>query len=117
MRPDGTSKGIGFVEFATPKEAKKAMDAENGNNFEGRNLKVNFSGDKPANDFGGKPNGGSGGDSSTIFVGNLGFNTTADTIREFFSECGDIKDVRIPFHDDGRAKGFGHVEFESPEAA
>ena len=47
----------------------------------------------------------------------MGFNTTGDAIREFFSECGAIKDVRIPYHDDGRPKGFGHVEFEDTAAA
>jgi nucleolin len=93
------------------------MEKENGNSLEGRNLKVNFSGDKPP-EFGQKRENGGGSDqSSTIFVGNLGFNTTADSIRDFFSECGAIKDVRIPFNEDGRPKGFGHVEFEAPDAA
>ena len=81
MRPDGTSKGIAFVEFSSHAEAKKAMLAENGKALEGRNLKVNFSGDPPA-EF--KPRDG-GGESSTIFVGNLSFNTTTDSMREFFT--------------------------------
>jgi len=50
-------------------------------------------------------------------VGNLSFDTVADSLREFFSECGEIRDVRIPMRDDGKPKGFAHVEFDSPEAA
>jgi len=38
-------------------------------------------------------------------------------VREFFGECGEIKDVRIPFYDDGRPKGFAHVEFNTAEGA
>jgi nucleolin len=38
-------------------------------------------------------------------------------IKDLFSKCGAIKDVRIPFHDDGRPKGFAHVEFETNDAA
>jgi nucleolin len=86
--------------------------------MDGRSLKVNLSADKPAGgDFGDRPPRGGSSGGTTLFMGNLGFNTTADAVREFFSECGDIKDVRIPFHEDGRPKGFGHVEFETPEAA
>mmetsp|Transcript_19354 Transcript_19354/g.14008 ORF Transcript_19354/g.14008 Transcript_19354/m.14008 type:complete len:104 (+) Transcript_19354:895-1206(+) len=40
---DGKSKGFGFVEFKTHAQAQKAMDAENGNDWEGRPLNVSFS--------------------------------------------------------------------------
>ena len=33
-------KGFGFVEMSSPEEAKKAKEALDGFNFEGRNLKV-----------------------------------------------------------------------------
>jgi len=73
---DGRPSGIAFIEFSKPSEAKKAMEAENGNDLDGRSLKVNFSGDKPTGrDFGGA-GGAGGGESTTIFVGNLGFRTT-----------------------------------------
>jgi nucleolin len=75
-RPNGQSKGIAFVEFATHKDAKKALDKENGKDFDGRALKINFSGEAPAPREGGFNNNAGGGASSTIFVGNLGFKTT-----------------------------------------
>lgn len=37
----GRSRGFGFVEMATPEEAQKAVEMFDGQDFEGRNLKVN----------------------------------------------------------------------------
>jgi RNA recognition motif-containing protein len=37
----GRSKGFGFVEMASVEEAKKAAEMYDGQEFEGRNLKVN----------------------------------------------------------------------------
>jgi len=34
-----------------------------------------------------------------------------------FSQFGDIRAVRIAMGEDGRPKGFAHVEFESHDAA
>ena len=74
---EGRPSGIAFIEFSKPSEAKKAMEAENGADLDGRALKVNYSGDKPTGrDFGGRPGSEGGGESTTIFVGNLGFRTT-----------------------------------------
>lgn len=35
---------------------------------------------------------------------------------EFFKEAGEVVDVRLATADDGRFKGFGHVEFATAEA-
>lgn len=99
-RPDGKSKGMGFVEFAEAKDAKKAKDTEHGKLLDGRDLNIEFSEGKPAGDsyggnqrggfgggnrggYGGNSSGGSGG-SSTLFVGNLGFRTTDQSLKRFF---------------------------------
>jgi RNA recognition motif-containing protein len=47
MRPDGTSKGIAFIEFASSIDSTKAMNAEQGKSFEGRNFKISYSSEKP----------------------------------------------------------------------
>ena len=65
----------------------------------------------------GGANSGAPGESDTLFVGNLGFNTTEDSLGGFFSQCGDVKQVRIALSEDGRSRGFGHVEFFSAESA
>jgi len=93
------------------------LDAENGVDLDGRTLKVNFSGERPAGEKSyGASRGGSGG-SNVVFVGNLGFRTTENGIRDFFYECGEIKDVRISLDEEGRSRGFAYVEFENSQAA
>ncbi len=58
----GRSKGFGFVTFKNDEEAKKAIDAMNDKEFEGRNLKVNeakpMDPDRPRRSFGGDRRGG-----------------------------------------------------------
>lgn len=43
MRPDGKSKGMGFVEFADASAAKKAKEGEHGKMLDGRDLNIEFS--------------------------------------------------------------------------
>ncbi len=50
----GRSKGFGFVEMATDKEALKAIEMFNDKEFEGRSLKINEARpmeDRPRRDF------------------------------------------------------------------
>ena len=55
--------------------------------------------------------------STTLFVGNLSFGVTEDTVWSFFNEWG-VKSVRLPTdRETGRPKGFGYVEFEDIEGA
>merc|ERR1712127_608938 len=57
------------------------------------------------------------GESNCVFCGNVGFYTTEDTIRGFFGQAGNVTSVRIAMGEDGRARGFCHVEFETPAEA
>ncbi|MCD4776084.1 MAG: RNA-binding protein [Candidatus Aegiribacteria sp.] len=45
-RDSGRSRGFGFVTFGTDEEAKAAMEAMNGQEMDGRQLKVDFANDK-----------------------------------------------------------------------
>jgi len=48
--------------------------------------------------------------SSTLFLGNLSYNVSEDTVWSFFNDYG-VKSVRLPTdRDSGRPKGFGYVE-------
>jgi RNA recognition motif-containing protein len=49
-RDTGNSKGFGFVEMGTEEEARAAINAANGHDFEGRQIKVNEAMDKPRRD-------------------------------------------------------------------
>ena len=44
----GKPKGFGFIEFASNKEAQKAIDGLTGVEVDGRVLRLNFSGGAPA---------------------------------------------------------------------
>jgi len=55
--------------------------------------------------------------SKAIFVGNLGFATGEDEVREHFSQCGKITNVRIIRDSQtGIGKGFCYVNFASSES-
>jgi len=123
LRKDGRPSGIGFVNFETRAEAKKAM--QNVGEFEGRQIGCDFSNNKkeggrtndfqPRGNFGNAGNDRSSGSNFTIFVGNLGFKTNEVAIKKFFSKAGNVVGVRIAKHEDGKAKGFCHVDFDSQE--
>ncbi|EFH61525.1 hypothetical protein ARALYDRAFT_479366 [Arabidopsis lyrata subsp. lyrata] len=57
------------------------------------------------------------GGSKTLFAGNLSFQIKRSDIENFFKEAGEVVDVRFSSYDDGTFKGYGHVEFASPEEA
>ncbi len=85
---DGRSRGVGFVEFSSASEAKAALEAENGNELAGRNIKLSYSNDNGGDNRGTAPQ--VTGESTTVFCGNLGFRTEVQTIKEFFSGCGNV---------------------------
>jgi len=53
-----------------------------------------------------------------LYVGNLSYSTTEDTLRRLFGEFGDVESVNvITDRDTGRPKGFAFVEMATAEAA
>ena len=55
--------------------------------------------------------------SNKIYVGNLPYSTTEEDLKQEFSDCGDISDVRlITDRETGRSKGFAFITFTSAEA-
>jgi len=47
-----------------------------------------------------------------LFIGNLSFSTTDDSLKAFFEGVGEVKSARvITDRDSGRSRGFGFVEF------
>ncbi|KAJ2863670.1 nuclear localization sequence binding protein [Coemansia aciculifera] len=115
----GRSRGFGYVDFANAEARDKAI---NGGSFDmdGRDVRVDkaekASSSKPAR---GDANAASNSTpSATLFIGNMSFNTTEDSLREAFAECGTVVSARIPTdRETGRMKGFGYIEFDSVEAA
>jgi len=59
-RDTGYSKGFGFVEMSTDAEAQAAIAGTNGQEMDGRMLKVNEAMDRPREDRGGRDGGSRG---------------------------------------------------------
>jgi RNA recognition motif-containing protein len=56
--------------------------------------------------------------STRLYVGNLSFNTTGETIREQFGAMGDVTDVHVVMdRDTGRPRGFAFVTMGTPAEA
>jgi len=124
-RNTGKSRGFAYVEFVDPGSVEKALQFS-GKEIDGRPINV----DRSTNN---KSSGGAGnttdarraayGDkigppSSVLFVGNLSFDATEDSLWNVFAEYGDVKGVRVPTdRDSGRMKGYGYVEFFDTETA
>lgn len=56
--------------------------------------------------------------SMKLYVGNLAYSTTNDSLRTMFSEFGDVQSAQVVMdRDTGRSKGFGFVEMASDQAS
>lgn len=120
-RNTGRSRGFGYVTFATSAAVEAALQLS-GKEIDGRPINVDKSEEKDrstvrqnrAEKFGDKPSE----PATTLFVGNLSFNSTEDGLWEVFGQYGDVKSVRLPTdRETGNPKGFGYVEFTDIESA
>jgi len=56
--------------------------------------------------------------STKIYVGNLPYSVTDDSLRSNFSEHGKVSSAKVMMdRDTGQSKGFGFVEMDSAESA
>jgi len=56
--------------------------------------------------------------STKLYVGNLPYSATDQTLADAFSQCGTVNSARVIMdRDSGRSKGFGFVEMSSPSEA
>ncbi|KAH9956803.1 hypothetical protein BC827DRAFT_1229353 [Russula dissimulans] len=124
-RNTGRSRGFAYVEFADPASVEKALQLS-GKEIDGRPINVDRSTSNKGSGATSKPNDGrraAYGDktsppSSVLFVGNLSWSATEDSLWDVFAEYGDVKNVRVPTdRESGKVKGFGYVEFFDIENA
>lgn len=53
-----------------------------------------------------------------LFVGNLSWDTTDESLGEAFSRYGTVTDSRVIFNRfTGKSRGFGFIEYEAPDSA
>ncbi|KAL2842370.1 hypothetical protein BJY01DRAFT_249141 [Aspergillus pseudoustus] len=128
-RDTGRSRGFGYVEFASAADAAKAYESMKDNEIDGRKINLDYATGRPAN----KDQGGfkeraqdrarsfgdqSSPESDTLFVGNLPFSATEDSVHEVFGSSGTVLGIRLPTHQEsGQPKGFGYVQYSSVDEA
>lgn len=106
-RGDGSSSGAGFVEFVDVEDKRKVLGMNVGSLIlKERTLEVKEA--RPEMDY-----------SKTLYVGNLSYKTTEESLKKFFTDfCQDLKGnfkVSIQTQPNGKAKGYAYVEFENEE--
>jgi nucleolin len=116
VKKDGDrSRGFGFVTMATEEAAQAAIAAaEAGLEIDGRAVRVNAAGDKPA----GGPRGDAGAaNPKKLYVGNLPWSIDEQGLMEMFSQYGVVEKVDMPRNERGQSRGLGFVEFAEADAA
>ncbi|XP_027353759.1 polyadenylate-binding protein RBP47C-like isoform X2 [Abrus precatorius] len=109
----GRSKGYGFVRFGDDSERSQAMTEMNGVYCSSRPMRIGAATPRKSSGYqqGGQSNGitsqsETDSTNTTIFVGGLDPNVTAEDLRQPFSQYGEIVSVKIP-----AGKGCGFVQF------
>ena len=52
-----------------------------------------------------------------LYVGNLSFNTTDETLKAHFADAGEVEKANVIRNRGGKSRGFGIVEYASEDAA
>lgn len=105
---DGTSKGYGYVQFEEATEAKKAIDAMDGQEWKGKTITVCEFVKKDERE-----------EKKTLknnlYCRNFPSDFTEDNLRELFEKYGKITSLLLKPHEDGKKQAF--ICFETGEQA
>lgn len=109
-RDTGRSRGFAFVTMSSVEDCEAVIQNLDGSQYGGRTLRVNFS-DKP------KPREPLYPESEfKLFVGNLSWSVTSESLIEVFQEYGNVVGARVLYDGDtGRSRGYGFVCYSSKQ--
>lgn len=107
-REDGSSIGVGYVEFENVEDKKNVLMNKNELIIDGRRLDVREDRSQNNIDY-----------SKTLYVGNISYKTTEEGLKKFFNDfCQNLKGnfkVNIQKNYNGGHKGYAYIEFENQE--
>ncbi|MES1914593.1 MAG: hypothetical protein MHM6MM_006645, partial [Cercozoa sp. M6MM] len=109
------SRGFGFVEFESARDAQRALDTMQGTVLDGHTLDIALS-----ETAGGKTRGkgkSAKGMGTKITVKNLAFQAKPSEVRALFATYGQLKSLRMPKKFNGGHRGFAFVEFVTQQEA
>ncbi|CAL9151364.1 unnamed protein product [Musa hybrid cultivar] len=110
----GRSRGFGFVQMDSEEAAQLAIKALNGVILPGSSKKLCVTKFVKKSERQALPEGPRG---TNLYIKNLDWDITDDVLRQRFSAYGNISSAVVMKDRDGKSRGFGFVDFESPEAA
>ena len=120
----GRSRGYGIVEYSNVQEAQVAIQQLDGHALGDRNITVRE--DKAPTKSAPSKSGGNRGstlgdtpaaEGCRCYVGNLAWETTEDSLIAHCSSVGTVVQSEVARQPGGRSKGWGLVDYESPDAA
>jgi polyadenylate-binding protein len=106
------SLGYGFVHYESAESAQDAVARVNGKVIAGQ--KVIVSPFRSKKERGVEENAGV---FTNIYVKNLPEDATEEAMKELFTKHGEITSSKLAVDDEGKPKGFGFINFETPEQA
>ncbi|KAL9357708.1 hypothetical protein Peur_050961 [Populus x canadensis] len=109
---NGQSKGYGFVQFENEEAAQSAINRLNGMLINDKEVYVGrFVRHQERIEATGSPK------FTNVYVKNLSETTSDEDLMKFFSNYGAITSAIVMKDQSGKSKGFGFVNFQSPESA
>ncbi|KAK9991687.1 hypothetical protein SO802_026672 [Lithocarpus litseifolius] len=107
-RVSGRSRGFAFVTMSSLEDCRAVIENLDGKEYLGRTLRVNFS-DKP------KPKEPLYPETEyKLFVGNLSWSVTSESLTQAFQEYGNVVGARVLYDGEtGRSRGYGFVCFST----
>ncbi|PQP95246.1 28 kDa ribonucleoprotein chloroplastic [Prunus yedoensis var. nudiflora] len=103
-RDTGRSRGFAFVTMSTVEDCNAVIENLDGREFMGRTLRVNLA-DKPRPKVPLYPE-----TEFKLFVGNLSWSVTSESLTKAFQEYGNVVGARVLYDGEtGRSRGYGFV--------
>ncbi|KAK4787448.1 hypothetical protein SAY86_011281 [Trapa natans] len=107
-RESGRSRGFAFVTMSSVEDCNSVIENLDASEYLGRTLRVNFS-DKPKPKEPLYPE-----TEHKLFVGNLSWSVTSETLTQAFQEYGNVVGARVLFDGEtGQSRGYGFVSYET----
>lgn len=109
---DNSSRGYGYIQFVAQDSAEKAVAKVNGMILAGKKVFVGpfvSRKERIAQNSTKKY--------TNVYINNLDEGVSDEKFRELFSTCGTIKSAVVMKDEAGKSKGFGFINFETPEQA
>lgn len=111
----GLSRGFAFVAMSNADDHAAAIAALDQTEVGGRTIYVNESLPKDQVKKNKKKSITPKRTRSKIYVGNLNFDTTVETLQAAFEEFGVVSDCFIPSDYDGNSRGYGFIQMEEED--